>query len=86
MPPALGNNGEPWISWLLIGGRGAGKTRAGAEWIKRIAAAPKERGESERRIALIGETEHEAREVMVEGVSGIPVSYTHLTLPTTSRE
>ncbi|MET0540068.1 MAG: terminase family protein, partial [Xanthobacteraceae bacterium] len=71
LPPAFGNNGEPWTIWLLIGGRGAGKTRAGAEWIKRMALAPKQEGEGERRIALIGETEHETREVMIEGVSGI---------------
>jgi phage terminase large subunit-like protein len=77
LPPALGNNGEPWTIWLLIGGRGAGKTRAGAEWIKRAALAPKEEGETERRIALIGETEHEVREVMVEGVSGILAVHAH---------
>ena len=71
LPPALANNGEPWSTWLLIGGRGAGKTRAGAEWVKSIANAPKQDGESERRIALIGETEHETREVMIEGVSGL---------------
>lgn len=71
LPPALANNGEPWTTWLLIGGRGAGKTRAGAEWVKSIANAPKEDGEGERRIALIGETEHETREVMIEGVSGL---------------
>jgi phage terminase large subunit-like protein len=71
LPPALGNNGERWTTWLLIGGRGAGKTRAGAEWVKSIANAPKQDGEGERRIALIGETEHETREVMIEGVSGL---------------
>jgi phage terminase large subunit-like protein len=71
LPPALASNGEPWSTWLLIGGRGAGKTRAGAEWVKSIANAPKQDGESERRIALIGETEHETREVMIEGVSGL---------------
>jgi phage terminase large subunit-like protein len=71
LPPLTGNNGEPWTTWLLIGGRGAGKTRAGAEWVKSIANAPKQDGESERRIALIGETEHETREVMIEGVSGL---------------
>jgi hypothetical protein len=65
-PPAFGNNGEPWTTWLLIGGRGAGKTRAGAEWVRRIALA-----DGRARIALIGETEHETREVMVEGVSGL---------------
>src|SRR4051794_15689583 len=26
-----------WTTWLLLGGRGAGKTRAGAEWVKRQA-------------------------------------------------
>jgi phage terminase large subunit-like protein len=71
LPPLRGNNGEPWTTWLLIGGRGAGKTRAGAEWVKSIANAPKCDGEGERRIALIGETEHEVREVMIEGVSGL---------------
>ena len=33
-PPQLAPNGQPWLSWLMIGGRGAGKTRAGAEWIR----------------------------------------------------
>lgn len=55
-----------WRTWLLMGGRGAGKTRAGAEWVR-------ERVESGavKRIALVGPTLHDVREVMVEGVSGI---------------
>ena len=64
-PPMVAANGEPWTTWLLIGGRGAGKTLAGAHWANRVANAgvfP---------IALIGETEHEVREVMIEGVSGV---------------
>ncbi len=64
-PPIVAANGEPWTTWLLIGGRGAGKTLAGAHWANRVANAgvfP---------IALIGETEHEVREVMIEGVSGV---------------
>ncbi|MGH6768374.1 MAG: DNA-packaging protein [Xanthobacteraceae bacterium] len=65
--PLVGRNGEPWRTWLILGGRGAGKTRAGAEWVRAIALAEKPVG----RIALVGETEHEVREVMVEGVSGI---------------
>ncbi|ARQ00933.1 DNA-packaging protein [Pseudorhodoplanes sinuspersici] len=77
LPPALGNNGEPWTTWLLIGGRGAGKTRAGAEWIKGLANAPRQEDETERRIALIGETEHETREVMIEGVSGLLAVHPH---------
>lgn len=55
-----------WRSWLILGGRGSGKTRAGAEWVQALATA-----DSPVRIALIGETLGDAREVMVDGVSGI---------------
>jgi phage terminase large subunit-like protein len=64
--PKLANSGQEWTTWLILGGRGAGKTRAGAEWVRAIATADKTA-----RIALIGETEHEVREVMIEGVSGL---------------
>lgn len=37
IPPAFAPNGAPWLTWLLIGGRGAGKTRAGAEWVRALA-------------------------------------------------
>jgi phage terminase large subunit-like protein len=57
-----------WRSWILIGGRGSGKTRAGAEWVHQLAMTSRQ---SELRIALIGETLGDAREVMVDGVSGI---------------
>ena len=33
-PPAAANNGGPWTTWLMLGGRGAGKTRLGAEWVR----------------------------------------------------
>ena len=65
-PPERANSGADWTTWLILGGRGAGKTRAGAEWIRAAAV-----GDAKARIALIGETEHDAREVMVEGVSGL---------------
>lgn len=71
-PPDFGNNGAPWTTWLLIGGRGAGKTRAGAEWARAFALR-----NPNARIALVGETEHEAREVMVEGVSGLLAVHAH---------
>ena len=64
-PPERANSGAEWLTWLILGGRGAGKTRAGAEWVRGVAADPRAR------IALIGETEHDVREVMVEGVSGL---------------
>jgi phage terminase large subunit-like protein len=64
--PQFANSGQEWTTWLILGGRGAGKTRAGADWVRDVALA-----DGKARIALIGETGHEAREVMVEGVSGL---------------
>lgn len=55
-----------WGIWLYLGGRGAGKTRAGAEWI----ADGVQRGKM-RRIALIGATHGDVRSVMIEGSSGL---------------
>jgi phage terminase large subunit-like protein len=61
-----------WRTWLILGGRGAGKTRAGAEWVRAqaLGLAPFA-NEPVMRIALVGETYHDARSVMVEGVSGL---------------
>jgi phage terminase large subunit-like protein len=61
-----------WLVWLLMGGRGAGKTKAGAEWVRGMALG--ERPFSDRAvgpIALVGETFADVREVMIEGVSGL---------------
>ena len=55
-----------WRQWLMLGGRGSGKTRAGAEWIDRQA-----RENPDFRIALVGETHGDVREVMVEGPAGL---------------
>jgi phage terminase large subunit-like protein len=67
-----GNNGGPWTTWLLLGGRGAGKTRTGAEWVRALATgAPPFASRAHGRIALIGETWPDARDVMVDGESGI---------------
>jgi phage terminase large subunit-like protein len=55
-----------WRTWLLMAGRGFGKTRAGAEWVRGLAE-----GDSGARIALVGATRAEARAVMVEGDSGV---------------
>lgn len=71
-PPAAAANGEPWSTWLFIGGRGAGKTRAGAEWVRGIVEGrPPFATKPVKRIALVGETAQDAREVMIEGESGI---------------
>src|SRR4051812_29243697 len=37
VPPLSAQNGEPWTTWLLLGGRGAGKTHAGAAWVRGMA-------------------------------------------------
>src|SRR5581483_3479878 len=55
-----------WTTWVLLAGRGYGKTRTGAEWIRERV----ESGEG-RRIALVGATAADARKVMVEGESGL---------------
>lgn len=56
----------------MLGGRGAGKTRAGAEWVRALVhGTPPYANRLHDRIALIGETAHDAREVMVEGASGV---------------
>ncbi|MEA3049999.1 MAG: hypothetical protein QOG84_1835 [Sphingomonadales bacterium] len=63
-PAQLEPEGD-WRVWLIQGGRGYGKTLAGAQWVHERAEAPG------RRIALVGPTEDEARAVMVEGPSGL---------------
>ena len=71
-PPLRANNGAPWTTWLMLGGRGAGKTRLGAEWVRAQATGALPYAEQRaRHIALVGETAHDAREVMIEGPSGI---------------
>ncbi|WP_245731189.1 DNA-packaging protein [Loktanella fryxellensis] len=67
LPPA-----GDWRTWVILGGRGAGKTRAGAEWVRAMVegAVPRARGRA-RRVGIIGETYDQAREVMVFGDSGI---------------
>lgn len=55
-----------WFVWLIMAGRGFGKTRAGAEWVRAIAEA-----DDTARIALVAASLHEARSIMVEGESGL---------------
>lgn len=70
-PEQLAPKGD-WRTWLFLAGRGAGKTRAGAEWVREQVK------QGVRRIALIAPTSADARDVMVEGTSGIlSVSWQH---------
>jgi phage terminase large subunit-like protein len=57
--------GVGWRTWLLLGGRGSGKTFAGAFWMHHMALG------GGCRIALVGPTLHDVREVMIEGPSGL---------------
>lgn len=55
-----------WAVWLILAGRGFGKTRAGAEWVTAQA-----RAYPGARIALVGATAQDALAVMLEGESGL---------------
>ncbi len=64
-PEQLPPPGE-WRTWLVMAGRGFGKTRSGAEWVRALADA-----DPAARIALVAASLAEARAVMVEGESGL---------------
>jgi phage terminase large subunit-like protein len=75
--------GLDWRVWLILGGRGAGKTRAGAEWVRAKALGIAPLGaEPARRIALVGETLADVRRVMIEGVSGLLAIHSESERPT----
>lgn len=65
-PSQLPPTDPDWLVWLLLAGRGFGKSRTGAEWVRVQAEQDKVA-----RIALIGPTAGDVRDVMVEGESGI---------------
>ncbi len=58
--------GGDWRTWLLLMGRAAGKTRAAAEWVRHRVESG-----SARRLALVGATAADVRDVMIEGPSGL---------------
>lgn len=64
-PEQLAPEGD-WLVWLFLAGRGAGKTRSAAEWVQERALA-----DPGCRIALVGRTPADVRDVMIEGDSGI---------------
>ena len=59
LPPA-----GDWRTWLVMAGRGFGKTRTGAEWIRESA-------QRFRFVNIVGATADDARDIMIEGESGI---------------
>ena len=69
--------GIDWITWLMLAGRGSGKSATGSRYTNYISKKIPQ-------LALVGPTGPTLRNVMIEGPSGLikAVSYTHLTLPT----
>jgi len=65
-PTQLQPPGDWWTHWFISAGRGFGKTRAGSEWVRQLV----ESGDYGR-IALVAPTAADARDTMVEGISGI---------------
>jgi phage terminase large subunit-like protein len=61
-----------WLIWLILAGRGFGKTRTGAEWVRENVCGPTPLSPGRYHLlALVGETAGDARDVMIEGPSGI---------------
>ena len=63
-PNQIAPDGD-WDIWMIMAGRGFGKTRSGAEWVREQVDS------GAKRIALIAETQKDLEEVMIEGDSGI---------------
>ncbi|MGB3721545.1 MAG: terminase family protein [Pacificimonas sp.] len=68
---AMARPGQMWpdpaaAMWMMLAGRGYGKTRAGSEWVRHVAETV-----IDARIALVGATEADVRKVMIEGASGL---------------
>jgi phage terminase large subunit-like protein len=67
-PEQIPPSGDDWSIWMYLAGRGAGKTRAAAEWVRDMA---KRTDQGQLRFALVARTAADVRDVIVEGESGI---------------
>ncbi len=90
LPPIISGPGGDWTTWLVLAGRGFGKTRCGAEWVRaQVCGETPLSGGRARRVALVAETAAEARDVMIEGESGLlavhPPGYRPLYQPSKRR-
>jgi phage terminase large subunit-like protein len=70
-------SGDWWSTWLILSGRGWGKTRTGCEWVHHHAVAG-----TASRIALVAPTAADVRDVLVEGPSGFLAIASNSTRPT----
>lgn len=90
LAPLVGNDGTPWNTWVYLAGRGTGKTRSGVEWLRAEVCGPTPLAAgARRRIAIIGETSKDVRDVLIEGESGLlavhPKAYRPIYEPSKSR-
>ena len=60
--------GDDWSIWMYMAGRGSGKTRTAAEWVREEA---KYTNKGQVRFSLVARTAADVRDVIVEGESGI---------------
>jgi phage terminase large subunit-like protein len=67
-PEQLPPDNDDWSIWMYLAGRGAGKTRSAAEWVREKA---KVTNRGQLRFALVARTAADVRDVIVEGESGI---------------
>jgi phage terminase large subunit-like protein len=65
LAPMVAQNGLPWATWLILAGRGFGKTRVGAEKVREW------KRQGFQRVNLIAPTADDLRDVLIEGESGI---------------
>lgn len=79
-PNQLAPEGD-WLTWLVLAGRGFGKTRCGAEWIREEVNAKRAN-----RIALIAETQKDLEDVMVFGDSGLASVFPRHQKPTITKK
>jgi predicted phage terminase large subunit-like protein len=67
---------EPWRTWLVLGGRGSGKSRTGGELVKRWTSGP-----GAVKVALVAPTYGDARKIFIDGESGINAIYPQKSRP-----
>jgi phage terminase large subunit-like protein len=70
-------SGDWWSTWLILAGRGWGKTRTGTEWVHSHAVAG-----TASRIAIVAPTAADCRDVLIEGPSGFLAIASNSTRPT----
>ncbi len=79
-PNQLAPEGD-WLTWVVLAGRGFGKTRCGAEWVREEVMSGRAK-----RIALVAETQKDLEEVMVFGDSGLESVFPPSERPTITRK